>query len=107
MKTRSGNVHISVSVTILQHQAAVEVEVPFIHNRNYTVLDNIAASCNMNDTRLVYQSVLSHCIMGFFMLLVLIWVETVCKGYQQTTKVAASKKELGSAGATCSWPSRA
>ena len=25
---------------------------------------------------------------------VLIWVQTVCKGYQQMTKVAASKKEV-------------
>ena len=28
-----------------------------------------------------------------FSLSVLIWVQTVCKGYQQTTKVAASNKE--------------
>ena len=28
------------------------------------------------------------------MLSVLIWVQTVCKGYQQMTKVAASKKRV-------------
>ena len=27
---------------------------------------------------------------------VLIWIQTVCKGYQQTIKVAASKEELDS-----------
>ena len=27
-------------------------------------------------------------------LLVLIWVQTICKGYQQTTKVAASKERV-------------
>ena len=28
----------------------------------------------------------------FVVLSILIWVQTVCKGYQQTTKVAASKE---------------
>ena len=53
-------------MTILQHQATVEVEVPYIHTGNYPVLDNITASCNVDDTRLVYQLVLSLCKMGFF-----------------------------------------
>ena len=29
-----------------------------------------------------------------FIVLVLIWLQTVCKGYQQTTKVAASKESV-------------
>ena len=47
----------------------------------------------------ILSGTLSECQTGWIqvrtdVLLVLIWVQTVCKGYQQTTKVAASKERV-------------
>ena len=58
------------------------------------ILMNVALVPSIADPDEMSNSVTSHMALHYLAMSVMIWVQTACKGHQQTTKDAASKERI-------------